>query len=142
MQIYKKNYIYKNGVFKVGVDNPGAYTYAAQLTSQGLTLDTNKFVIGPSASSAYVCILGTSSLFDFTNYTTLNVRCKKLASGNAQIAITPTKTNIMYNTTIREGIASTSEHVVTIDVSALTTAYLCFYGGVNDIADVYEIWCE
>ena len=75
-------YIYKDGVFSVGMDNPGDYLFTNGAYSYPATLQGNKFILPTATSNPanWECI-GTSLKFNFTNYSVLKVRCKYLTPG-------------------------------------------------------------
>ena len=136
------HHIYENGAFNVGVDNPGAYTYTSGFTTVGATLQIDKF-IATGAGSTKSGAIGTTNVFDFTNYNVLKVRCKCLAGVSNDIIVSSTQANANGSLLAHGGITSTSEHIVSIDVSSVTTAYLSFFAVFSGCSfEVYEIWVE
>ena len=134
----KLSAIYKDGVFNVPTDNPGSYTFQGSAMIPA-TLASNKFTVAGSTGST-ACI-GTSGIFDFTNYNVLKVRCKVL-TGNFRVFLSGSKTNYNISPYSNTEVTSTSEHTVTIDVSSLTTAYLCFSAQNVASGEIYEVTVE
>lgn len=137
----KKGVIYKDGVFNVGMDNPGSYTYTGGATSVAANLLSDKFVLPLSGSNITWSIIGTSVKFDFTNFNTLKVRCKGI-SGSSNFGVSSAK-NMAWDNRLAYGVVTSQvEHVITVDVSSITEGYIFFDGYYNSSYEVYEIWCE
>lgn len=134
------NYIYENGIFNVGIDNPGTYVYTAGWTSNPATLDTLKVIVPVSSAPSTMTVIGTSGLYDFSSKSVLKVRCK-VTSSNMRIFICTDKTDIAGSLLSNTNVTSTVDHVESIDISAVTNAYLCF-GTTNGSGEIYEISCE
>ena len=140
----KKGIIYKDGVFVVGMDNPGSYT-APGYTVVGATLSSDKFTIGPTNSGSILAVLGTTSKFDFTNYTRLFVRAKGLGAAASKVLVDlcSAKASFGYNRLISSlNIQSNTEMTYTIDVTSINDAYLVFNNDGISQCEVYEVWCE
>lgn len=144
----KKGEIYKEGVWTVGIDNPGSYSQSGY-TIIGGTLGADKFTIGPTGGGTRIACLGTTNKFDFTNFSLLNVRCKGITKydsshntyGTVRLLSAKTLgsgTNVIPITKI----VSNNEHIITIDVSSVSEAYLAFQCDANETSEVYEIWCQ
>ena len=136
--------LYENGTFNVSIESPGSYSLTGY-TMVAATQSADRFTVGPSGSGTAIALLGTAAAFDFTNYSNLYVRCKGITIHGGlygTIDLVSDKTNFANNRLIQQSITNGTEAVITIDVSSLTTAYLCFDSDYTKQFEVYEIWAE
>lgn len=128
-------FLYKDGVWNVGYDNPGGYTYSGN-TPTGFTLDTDKMYSSTNALQ----MIGTTNKVDLSNYTTLHVVAKALAA-ECDFGIFNGKGTDRVGVSAIATIGSVVDYA--LDVSLLNGSYyIAIWSIVASACEVYEIYLE
>ena len=131
------NYLYKDGVWNVGYENPGSYQWQSS-TKSPFTLAADKMTSSTSVDSQ----IGTTNLIDVTNYNTLHVVAKGITAYGGSCAAFGVKTSKNFDVADMTGSITTVGSTVdyNIDVSSKTTVYFSILCPASRAVEITEIY--
>lgn len=137
----EKVYLYKNGVWNVGYDNPGEYTNSWGADDTGFEILSDKLRNLPM--DGYAKLIGTTQKVDVSNYDTLHFVAKSITNisgrgaegfvNNDSKIYDPNLANVKF-TTIGEKVD------YALDISTRTLCYIGIFGPSLAECEVYEIY--
>lgn len=119
-----KTYLYNNGTWGVGYDNPGGYSYTGA-SIQGATLNPNNVSMDGTTTKA-TCI-GTSQKIDLSDKSMIKLKAKKSGGGTASIIVASDK------------VLSTPSHITRITQINVTPDYTEFALDVSDLTGNFYV---
>ena len=137
----EKTYLYKDGVWTVGYDNPGSYTFGSNPVS-GFTLDVSSFI----GDTSHYNVIGTTSKIDVTGKTTLHFKAKSITffGDNCGFGCYWSTKAIPTSTYTNRTLFGSSTSFVdyALDITGQSEIYIAAFSSANRACEVSEIYLE